>query len=42
MEVLLVESNINALYRANLDATEYIIQLEVVSNSIGIRYCTRN
>lgn len=27
MEVLLVESNINALYRAKLDATEYIIQL---------------
>lgn len=27
MEVLLEESNINALYRANLDATEYIIQL---------------
>lgn len=27
MEVLLVESNINALYRANLDATERIIQL---------------
>lgn len=27
MEMLLVESNIHALYRANLDATEYIIQL---------------
>lgn len=27
MEMLLVESNINALYRANLDATEYITQL---------------
>lgn len=27
MDVLLVESNINALDRANLDATEYIIQL---------------
>lgn len=27
MEVLLVESNFNALYHANLDAAEYITQL---------------
>lgn len=38
MELLLVGSNINTLHRAKLDATEYIIQLQVVSNSIGIKY----
>lgn len=37
MELLLVESNINTLHRAKLGATEYVIQLQVVSNSIGIR-----
>lgn len=42
MELLLVESNINTLPHAKLDATEYIIQLQVVSNSIGIRYWALN
>lgn len=42
MELLLVESNINTLRRAKLDATEYITQLQVVSNSIGIRYWALN
>lgn len=41
MELLLVESNINTLHRAKLDATEYIIQLQVVSNSVGIRCWTK-
>lgn len=33
MEVLFVESNINALYHAKLYVTEYIIQLQGVFNS---------
>lgn len=42
MELLLVESNINTLHHAKLDATEYIIQLQVVSSFIGVRHWALN